>query len=228
MCSNSSRTSTKYPSKTNLLRTTLSPTNTMNHAAAILKNFHGYPIPSAICRGNSPIITICLRRPSQNGAREVAGQSASRLERVASSLETGDDGNPEYIATFQVHLSVLVQESLYFGSLLSFDGAEARERKVILECATGYATYLDEIAFSCLVDHLYTGVFVLENYGEPRCTPLENPYKVAWEPRFGEDMVLLAALYCLGERLLVESFKKSVLIDMYTLLTAMHMGDKCK
>ncbi|RPA71943.1 hypothetical protein BJ508DRAFT_82571 [Ascobolus immersus RN42] len=193
------------------------------------------------------------RKKADNSDDERKDGKRSKGTRSKTQATNGDTStdSEEYLATFQVHVAALVSRSLYFKSLISFDGLEASQNKVLFECPSGGDPKLNKLAFGCFIDHCYAGRFELAKYTkdlEPNAseTSVEDTEQkegtqdtVASDPvanqpavgiptgygtlgefryRSGDLIVFLAVLYCMGERLLADSFKQEVLKDMYALL----------
>src|SRR5690606_32025467 len=117
---------------------------------------------------------------------------------------------------FHVHVAALTACSLYFKSLISFDGLEVKQKKVIFECPTDCDFKLNKLAFQCFIDFLYTGTY------DPMVYPFQSNTVVAGggenKPATGDTMIFNCILYVLGDKLLSEDFQKLVLMDMFALL----------
>ncbi|RPA71944.1 hypothetical protein BJ508DRAFT_367534 [Ascobolus immersus RN42] len=237
--------------------------------------YTGSILPSELC--SSPIITICLRQASNTSSptsltvdeskkkapnRATKRPRESRAEEHPGTIHTPSETQrdaaravpEEYLATFRVHLSALTEKSLYFKSLLSFQGVEMTENKVVLEAPplSGCDPQLIALAFKVFLDWSYSGTYNLANYpymveeikrragrkvqiniGGIASVPATANKKDAEEPLsktmcHGEKMVFTAILYVLADRLLVEEFRNEVLKDMYqTLETYTRVDAKC-
>ncbi|RPA73644.1 hypothetical protein BJ508DRAFT_418936 [Ascobolus immersus RN42] len=164
-------------------------------------------------------------RTSPSSTKPSDAPSTPEFDTTTDQDDDEFEADFENMPSFQVHIAALTAQSLYFKSLMSFNGLETSSKRVIFESPTNCSEELNKLAMQTLIDWLYTGSYNLSNYAFATETTRESDQKDTSgkeakpeHKAVGEEMVFLAILYVLGERLLAEEFKKVVLKDMYEIM----------
>ncbi|RPA73643.1 hypothetical protein BJ508DRAFT_366626 [Ascobolus immersus RN42] len=202
-------------------------------------------LPSALC--SSPTITICLRQPPTSEDRSssdrqdllaaLAGTQIGSSSFQSDDIETDACTDPfpsaeslsdskvdtTEMPTFQVHVAALVSQSLYFKGLMSFDGLEKSENRVIFECPTDCDPELNKLAWQCWVDFIYNGTYCIDNYRYQAYK--RNVFESSEDgsqnrAADGDAMIFVSILYVLGDKLIAETFQKELLKDMFALISS--------
>ncbi|RPA83699.1 hypothetical protein BJ508DRAFT_374945 [Ascobolus immersus RN42] len=183
--------------------------------------------------------------PQHNPSSSPSSASAEppTKKRKVASNDAAEEDEREVIACYNLHISALTENSDYFKALMSFNGVEVAENRIVLELPEldcpfrvgkdselGRKYELDDdleldgwqysiIAFKCFVDFAYSGSYNAADHADSLLGEEERRWN--YSAHYPDKYFLVnAAVYVLAERLLAKDLQESVLQTTYDFFNA--------